>query len=71
LEPLQGHSMHIRGTLGFLMCNISFETVKSKGHWKIDAFKLYLCKHTQILAIHMQKHPTLHKEFVCYTMPST
>ncbi|KIJ08169.1 hypothetical protein PAXINDRAFT_18670, partial [Paxillus involutus ATCC 200175] len=70
LEPLQGHGMRIGGTLEYLMRNVSFETVKAKGCWKSDAFQLYLRKHAQILAIHMQKHPTLHEEFIRYTMPT-
>ncbi|KIK89066.1 hypothetical protein PAXRUDRAFT_152216, partial [Paxillus rubicundulus Ve08.2h10] len=39
--------------------------------WKSNAFQLYLCKHVQILAVHMQKHPSLHEEFFRYTMPTT
>ncbi|KIK77081.1 hypothetical protein PAXRUDRAFT_59407, partial [Paxillus rubicundulus Ve08.2h10] len=57
LKPLQGHGMHIGGTLKYLMHNVSFETVKAKGCWKSDAFQLYNRKHAQILAVHMQKHP--------------
>ncbi|KIJ08791.1 hypothetical protein PAXINDRAFT_102443 [Paxillus involutus ATCC 200175] len=71
IKPLQGHGMCIGGTLEYLMRNISFETVKAKGRWKSDAFQLYLRKHAQILAVHMQKHPSLHEEFIRYTMPAT
>ncbi|KIK93880.1 hypothetical protein PAXRUDRAFT_144066, partial [Paxillus rubicundulus Ve08.2h10] len=69
LEPLQGHGMQIGGMLKYLLHNVSFKTVKAKGHWKSDAFQLYLRKHAQILTVHMQKHLALHEEFVCYTMP--
>ncbi|KIK96984.1 hypothetical protein PAXRUDRAFT_137230, partial [Paxillus rubicundulus Ve08.2h10] len=70
LEPLQGHRMCIGRMLEYLMWNVSFETVKAKGCCKSNAFQLYLCKHVQILAVHMQKHLSLHEEFIHYTMPT-
>ncbi|KIK74539.1 hypothetical protein PAXRUDRAFT_19774 [Paxillus rubicundulus Ve08.2h10] len=45
--------------------------VKAKGCWKSNTFQLYLLKHAQLLAIHMQKHLSLHEEFIRYTMPTT
>ncbi|KAG2365299.1 hypothetical protein BDR07DRAFT_1481570 [Suillus spraguei] len=49
--------------------NIPFEVVKMKGRWASDAFQLYLQKHAQILAPHMQAVPNLHEEFIHLSIP--
>lgn len=69
MDPLQGHGIRIGSTLEYLLRNIPFEVVKTKGHWASDAFQSYLRKHAQILAPFMQATPALHDEFVRFLMP--
>ena len=69
LEPLQGHGIHIRSTLEYLLRGVPFEVIKVKGRWASDAFLIYLTKHAQILAPYMQAQPKVHAEFVRLTMP--
>lgn len=57
LPRLQGHSLRIGSTLEYLLRGIPFETVKSIGRWKSDAFTIYLRKHAQILAPYLQAVP--------------
>lgn len=71
MDPLQGHGIRIGSTLEYLLRNIPFEVVKTKGHWASDTFQLYLRKHTQILAPYMQAVPSLHEDFVRFSMPRT
>ncbi|KDQ16959.1 hypothetical protein BOTBODRAFT_73190, partial [Botryobasidium botryosum FD-172 SS1] len=54
LEPMQGHGIRIGSTLMYLLQGLSFEAVKTIGRWASDAFRLYLRKHTQILAPYIQ-----------------
>jgi hypothetical protein len=68
-KPLQGHGIHIGGTLEYLLRNIPFDVVKVKGRWASDAFLAYLRQHAQILAPYMQATPALHEEFLRYTLP--
>ncbi len=68
-EPLQGHGIQIGSTLEYLLRNTPFDVVKVIGRWSSDAFVLYLRKHAAILAVYMQANPTVHKNFVRYTMP--
>ncbi|KAG1865710.1 hypothetical protein C8R48DRAFT_705741 [Suillus tomentosus] len=68
-EPLQGHGIRIGSTLEYLLRNIPFDVVKIKGRWASDAFLIYLRKHAQIMAPYMQAIPTLHDQFLRYTIP--
>ncbi|KZT72977.1 hypothetical protein DAEQUDRAFT_685389 [Daedalea quercina L-15889] len=69
LTQLQGHSLHIGGTLEYLLRGIPFDVVKTMGRWKSDAFRLYLRKHAQILAPYLQAEPVIQENFTCYVMP--
>jgi len=71
MDPLQGHGIRIGSTLEYLLRNIPLEVVKTKGRWASDAFQLYLRKHAQILAPYMQAVPSLHEDFVRFSMPRT
>ena len=69
IKPLSGHSIRISSTLKYLLCNLPFEVVKTKGKWASDAFLIYLCRHAQILAPYMQASPEIHETFMCFTLP--
>ncbi|EKM58991.1 uncharacterized protein PHACADRAFT_77444, partial [Phanerochaete carnosa HHB-10118-sp] len=49
-DALYGHVFCIGGTLEYLLRGLSLETVQTLGRWASDAFHVYLCKHSQILA---------------------
>ncbi|KAI6010289.1 hypothetical protein EDC04DRAFT_2871261 [Pisolithus marmoratus] len=63
LPNIKGHSLHIGGTLEYLLRGVPFNVVQSQGHWAGQAFMLYLCKHAMILAPYLQASPVL-KPFV-------
>ncbi|KAI0647280.1 hypothetical protein C8Q79DRAFT_617894 [Trametes meyenii] len=65
---IHGHSMRIGGTLEYLLRGVSFETVKSIGRWKSDAFTLYLRRHAQVLAPYLQEHPAALSELTRCTL---
>jgi hypothetical protein len=67
LPDLKGHGIRISGTLEYLLRGIPFDVVKSMGRWSSDAFTLYLCKHTTIIAPYIQSSPAL-EPFTCITM---
>ncbi|PSR79866.1 hypothetical protein PHLCEN_2v6854 [Hermanssonia centrifuga] len=69
-EPA-GHSFRIGGTLEYLLLGLSFETVKVAGRWKSDAFLLYLRRHAQILAPHLQERTHLHTRFMNLTLAAS
>ena len=69
LDPLQGHGIRIGSTLEYLLRGVPFDVMKAKGRWASDAFTLYLRKHAVIIAPYIQASPTLHENFVRYTMP--
>jgi hypothetical protein len=69
MDPLQGHGIRIGSTLEYLLRNVPFEVVKTKGRWSSDAFQLYLRKHAQIMAPYMQAAPALHEDFLRFAMP--
>lgn len=71
MDPLQGHGICIGSTLEYLLRNVPFEVVKTKGRWASDAFQSYLRKHAQIMAPYMQAIPAIHEEFVRVSMPRT
>jgi hypothetical protein len=69
VEPLQGHGIRIGAVLEYLLRGVPFDVVKAIGRWASDAFRVYLRKHAQILAPYMQADPSLHENFVRYSMP--
>jgi hypothetical protein len=71
LDPLQGHGIRIGSTLEYLLRNVPFDVVKTKGRWASDAFQLYLRKHAQIMAPYMQAVPSLHEDILRVSMPRT
>lgn len=68
IEPLKGHGIWIGGTLEYLLRGIPFETVKSIGRWKGDAFIGYLQQHAVIMAPYLQDTPIL-EPFTRYALP--
>jgi hypothetical protein len=71
LPPMQGHSIRIGAALEYLLRGVSFETLKVKGRWKSDAYRVYLRDHAQILAPHMQALPEQHQAFVRHSTGTT
>jgi hypothetical protein len=69
MESLNGHGLRIGGTLEYLLRGVPFETVKSIGRWKGDAFVGYLRQHAVILAPYLQDSPIL-EPFTRYALPS-
>ncbi|KAG2061484.1 hypothetical protein BDR06DRAFT_262883 [Suillus hirtellus] len=66
--PLKGHGIRIGGTLEYLLRGIPFETVKSMGRWKGDAFVGYLRQHAVIMAPYLQDTLIL-EPFTRYALP--
>ena len=66
--PMKGHGLRIGATLEYLLRGVPFDVVKSIGRWSGDSFKLYLRKHTVIMAPYLQDSPVL-DEITRYTMP--
>jgi len=56
LLDLKGHSLHIGGTLHYLLQGTPFNVIKTMGRWSSDSFTLYLRRHALILA------PYLHEQ---------
>jgi hypothetical protein len=50
LPDLKGHSLHIGGTLEYLLRGVPFDMVKSMGRWLGDTFTSYLQHHAVVLA---------------------
>ncbi|KAG2127906.1 uncharacterized protein EDB93DRAFT_1256828 [Suillus bovinus] len=69
MESLTRHRLHIGGTLEYLLRRVPFETVKSIGRWKGDAFVGYLHQHAIIMAPYLQESPVL-EPFTCYALPA-
>lgn len=70
IKPLSsGHSIRIGSTLEYLLRNLPFEVVKTKGRWASDAFLVYLRWHAQVLAPYMQASPEVHESFMRFTLP--
>ncbi|KAI0085857.1 hypothetical protein BDY19DRAFT_895623, partial [Irpex rosettiformis] len=69
IAVLRGHAFHIGGILEYLLQGVPFEVVKSHGCWKGDAFRLYLCKHAQVIAPYIQARPDAHADFMRIVMP--
>lgn len=68
-SAIQGHGIRIGGTLEYLLRAVPFDVVKTKGHWASNAFKLYLRRHAQIMALYMQANPHVDSASILYTMP--
>ncbi|KAG6327705.1 hypothetical protein ID866_11385 [Astraeus odoratus] len=68
LLGLRGHSLHIGGTLEYLLRGIPFEVVQAQGCWAGKAFLLYLQKHAMILAPYLQAS-LASEPFTRYTQP--
>ena len=69
LPKLPGHGICIGSTLEYLLRGVPFDVVKAKGRWQSEAFKGYLRKHAQIMALYTQADPKTYETFVRYTMP--
>lgn len=69
LDPLQGHSIRIGGTLEYLLRGVPFDVVKTMGRWSSDAFTGYLRRHAQVLAPYLQDTPEVHNRFIRLAMP--
>lgn len=54
LADLKGHSLHIEGTLFYLLKGVPFNIVKAIGRWAGNSFTIYLRLHTLILAPYLQ-----------------
>ena len=67
-EP-KGHSLHIGGTLFYLLHGRSFEVVKLLGRWKGDSYRLYLRKHATIMAPYLQHDPELFRHLHTIILP--
>ena len=59
LPDLKGHSLHIGGTLYYLLLGTPFDVVKTMGRWSSDTFSLYLRHHALVLAPFLQHCPDL------------
>jgi hypothetical protein len=69
LPVLKGHSLHIGGTLHYLLLGTPFNVVKTMGRWSGDSFTRYLCKHAIILAPYLQERPEMIEKLTAYAMP--
>ncbi|KAG2128385.1 hypothetical protein BD769DRAFT_1338273, partial [Suillus cothurnatus] len=54
---LKGYSLHIGGTLEYLLRGRPFDVIKSMGCWSSEAFTIYLHNHALILAPYIQASP--------------
>jgi hypothetical protein len=68
LEPLQGHGIRIGATLMYLLRGIPIETMKIKGRWASDAFRVYLRKHAQIITPLLQDAPEVHRDIASFSV---
>ena len=59
MPDFKGHSLRIGGTLFYLLKGVPFDIVKTLGHWSSDAFTVYLCHHTLVLAPFLQHNTAL------------
>ncbi|KAF8836513.1 hypothetical protein BDN67DRAFT_879765, partial [Paxillus ammoniavirescens] len=69
LPDLKGHSLHIGGTLFYLLKGVPFNIVKTMGRWSSELFTLYLWHHTIILAPFLQQHPHILDNLRRYILP--
>jgi hypothetical protein len=64
LDQRQGHGIRIGATLMYLLRGTSIETMKIKGRWASDAFRVYLRRHAQIITPWLQDAPEVHRDVV-------
>ncbi|KAI6140565.1 hypothetical protein BKA82DRAFT_170566 [Pisolithus tinctorius] len=75
LPNIKGHSLHIRGTLFYLLNEVPFNVIKTMvmnltmGHWSGDSFTIYLRHHTLVLAPFLQSKPELLNTLKQYILP--
>ncbi|KAG6329808.1 hypothetical protein ID866_9281 [Astraeus odoratus] len=69
LPNIKGHSLHIRGTLHYLVLGTPFHIVKTMAHWSGDSFTCYLCKHAIILMPYLHERPNLVNKLVQLALP--
>jgi hypothetical protein len=69
LPNLKGHSLHIGGTLHYLLLDIQFDVIKPISRWSGESSTKYLHKHGVILTLYLQECPDLVKQFTRYAMP--
>ncbi|KIJ20697.1 hypothetical protein PAXINDRAFT_66021 [Paxillus involutus ATCC 200175] len=69
LPNLKGHSLHIGGTLFYLLRGIPFDIVKTIDQWAGKSFTIYLHHHAFILAPYLQDSPETMDRIMCCTMP--
>jgi len=69
LAELKGHSLHIGGTLLYLLKGVPFNVVKVMGRWAGEAFTLYLRHHALVLAPFLQANQLALETFNCVAMP--
>jgi hypothetical protein len=69
LPNLKGHSLHIRGTLHYLLQGTPFDVVKTMGRWSGESFTLYLRRHALILAPYLHEHSSTVMQLQHHTMP--
>lgn len=59
IENLKLHGLCVGRTLKHMLQGVPFDVVKTLGHWSLDTFHLYLCKHAIIIAPYLQNSPQL------------
>lgn len=64
LPLIPGHGIRIGSTLEYLLRGVPFEVMKTKGRWSGGSFQIYLRKHAQVIAAHIQAVPNIHEEFI-------
>ncbi|KAG6327954.1 hypothetical protein ID866_11135 [Astraeus odoratus] len=69
LPNIKGHSLHIGGTLHYLLLGTPFDIVKTMGHWSGDSFTCYLHKHTILLMPYLHERPDLVNKLVQLALP--
>ena len=68
LADLKGHSLHIGGTLFYLLKGVPFNVVKVIGRWAGKSFVLYLRLHALILMPYLQANKQVFDDFVQIAM---
>ena len=69
LLDLKGHSLHIGGTLFYLLKGVPFDVIKTMGQWSSKSFTLYLRHHTLVLAPFLQSQPDTLNNLRQYILP--
>ncbi|KAF9218587.1 hypothetical protein BS17DRAFT_720277 [Gyrodon lividus] len=69
LPDLKGHSLHIGGTLFYLLKGVPFDVVKTMGRWSSESFTLYLQHHALVLALFLQQHVDTLENMRRYILP--